>query len=302
MNKPKVLIVDDDLDMLEAYEQAFSEMPIDLAMTSDPLEAARIIASKKFAVILSDLRMPVMNGVQLASFIRSDKLNHDTKIFVISGAVTGDAIEKLERLGIVEIVEKPFKFNALTEKVSQIVFPPPKKPLGYSSSVVDICRTAGSEVMSYYIGSEITPNKPFIKTALLEGESTGAVIAIFGRRFFGSIALVIGKELRSTILRKLFPTEEGTEPPVVEDISGELVNQIAGSLKAKLAQQSVLINLGLPQLSISKDGTTAHLVSGRVMCLPFEFEGKHCQLEICLGDSLNWESFEETKAFEIFVS
>ena len=133
MSTPKILIVDDDTDMLEAYALAFSQMLVEVITTPDPLEAVRIIATTKFAVILSDLRMPVMTGVQLASYIRSDKLNHDTKLFIISGAVTDEAVEKLERLGIVEIIEKPVDFSALTEKVKQFAFPIVKKPLGYSS-------------------------------------------------------------------------------------------------------------------------------------------------------------------------
>ncbi len=302
MSSPNILIVDDDEDILEAYSLAFSQMLIEVTTTPDPLEAVRIIGTTKFAVILSDLRMPVMTGVQLAAHIRADKRNHDTKIFIISGAVTDEAIEKLNRLGVVEVVEKPVDFSALTEKVRDIVFPVVKKPLGYSSSLVDICRSSGSEVLGYYLGQGLTQKKPFLKSVPMGSETSAAVIAIFGRRVFGSIALVLENAFQSCVLRKLFPTQPGVEPPVVDDLVGELVNQISGSMKTKLAQQSVLINLGLPQISEAKNGTIAHLVSGRVMCIPFEYEGKQAQLEICLGDSLNWESFEESKLFEVFVS
>jgi two-component system chemotaxis response regulator CheY len=177
MGSPKILIVDDDEDMLEAYSLAFSQMLIDVTTTPDPLEAVRIMSTTKFAVILSDLRMPVMTGVQLAAKIRADKLNRDAKVFIISGAVTDEAIEKLNRLGVVEVVEKPVDFSALTEKVREIVFQVVKKPLGYSSSLVDMCRTAGSEVLSYYLGQGLTQKKPFLKSAPLGNETAAAVVA-----------------------------------------------------------------------------------------------------------------------------
>ena len=92
MSSPKILIVDDDEDMLEAYSLAFSQMLVEVTTTPDPLEAVRIMGTTKFAVVLSDLRMPVMTGVQLAAKIRANKLNRDAKVFIISGAVTDDAI------------------------------------------------------------------------------------------------------------------------------------------------------------------------------------------------------------------
>ena len=301
MEKKKILLVDDEAEMLETYRSVLDDDRYELVTTLDPLEAVKLLSSTKFSLVISDLRMPVMTGIQLAAYVKSEKLNRDTKFFVISGALTDDSIEKLARLGVFEVIDKPFDSVKLVEKIENTIFPIVKEKLGYSAVVAEILKISCAETLTYYLGEGLVSEKAFLKSEPMKHAKSAAIIPIFGRWVFGSATLVMDEGFYKNIKSKLFPTDDPMSIPDFDDLVGELLNQMVGSLKKNLLQHEVLVNLGLPRL-IPYYESHEYLVSGRTLCIPFNCNGSKCQVEFCLGNSLSFESKRETDAFTVFIS
>jgi CheY-like chemotaxis protein len=88
--KPRVLIVDDEPTILELLH-AFLGDKFSVEVAGGPVEALNILKEKKFDLIISDMKMPVMSGFQFIKEVRSNLLLK-TPVVVLTGDVQG-AIE-----------------------------------------------------------------------------------------------------------------------------------------------------------------------------------------------------------------
>jgi two-component system cell cycle sensor histidine kinase/response regulator CckA len=78
-----VLIVDDDPQILRLVEKILQHRKVTVLMTPRPLEAIRVCEEKPIDVLISDLKMPEMDGVKLAE--RVLKLHPEAHVLLISG-------------------------------------------------------------------------------------------------------------------------------------------------------------------------------------------------------------------------
>lgn len=112
-SKRRILIVDDDLSLLQALERALTETDGYDIVASDSFEdARRTLRSRKFDVLITDVRLGLFNGLQLAILARD--LHPDIRLIVISGfddtVLKSDAL----RLGAVFLVKPVTSADLLT--------------------------------------------------------------------------------------------------------------------------------------------------------------------------------------------
>lgn len=81
---PKVLVVDDDRSALYALSAVLAELPIRLVFATSGEEALRQVLKTEFAVILLDVRLPNMDGFEVAAAIRSLERTRRTPILFMS--------------------------------------------------------------------------------------------------------------------------------------------------------------------------------------------------------------------------
>ncbi|MFA5100922.1 MAG: response regulator, partial [Candidatus Omnitrophota bacterium] len=74
MIKPRVLLVDDDPDILDVLEITLSEENFEISKAHDGEEAMRIIKSKPLDLVLLDYNMPRMNGREVCMQVKKDIL------------------------------------------------------------------------------------------------------------------------------------------------------------------------------------------------------------------------------------
>lgn len=79
-----VLVVDDDLDLLDLYTELLGELGVELVSAQDGVEALRLALELKPALILTDWRMPRMDGVELCKALRSSGLSGRTLLVLHS--------------------------------------------------------------------------------------------------------------------------------------------------------------------------------------------------------------------------
>ncbi|MBI9070713.1 MAG: response regulator [Melioribacteraceae bacterium] len=102
----KVLFVDDDQNILNAYRRNLRGN-FDLTVALGPIEALKIVREKgPFAVVISDFKMPVMNGIELLSKIKN--INPDTVRIILTGhANLETAISAVNEGNIFRFLTKP---------------------------------------------------------------------------------------------------------------------------------------------------------------------------------------------------
>ncbi len=118
MNRPLVLVVDDDPDILDAICDILQGEGYRVARARHGLEALDRVTQQRPDLILLDLMMPVMDGLAFAQALRDRKLDEGLPIVVISA--DGNP-QKAAAVGAQVYLAKPFDIDALLSAVSRLV-------------------------------------------------------------------------------------------------------------------------------------------------------------------------------------
>jgi DNA-binding NtrC family response regulator len=110
-----VLIVDDDRNVLEVLDARLSSCGLNVYKADGGRKALKIIDSHRIDLVVSDVKMPEMDGMALLSEIIKLKPGLPV-IFLTAYANVPDAV-KAVKSGALDYVEKPFDGKALTEKI-----------------------------------------------------------------------------------------------------------------------------------------------------------------------------------------
>ena len=109
--RPRVMIVDDHLSMAEMLADGLTEKGFDaVALASSP-EAATRLADETFDVLVTDLRMPHVDGLELLKISRAAHPGRPVIVMTAYSAVES-AIESI-RQGAFHYLTKPFKLEEL---------------------------------------------------------------------------------------------------------------------------------------------------------------------------------------------
>lgn len=119
MSNKTILIADDSASMramLISTVEALGEFQIIEA--SSGFEALRLLPRKEVDLILTDINMPDINGLELLSYLRNNPNYVNIPVFIISSEAGGKDIEKGKLLGANEYVTKPFEPARLRELIA----------------------------------------------------------------------------------------------------------------------------------------------------------------------------------------
>jgi len=111
---PKLLIVDDEADIREFAKNFFSKRSIEVFTASGGREALGVISSEKPDLVLLDVRMEEMTGLEVLRVLRGEK--NLVKIIMVTGVENGESVKEAHDLGIAGYIHKPLVLEEL-EKV-----------------------------------------------------------------------------------------------------------------------------------------------------------------------------------------
>jgi CheY-like chemotaxis protein len=112
-----VLLVDDDPVNCEVGEAILNRLGHRSAIARNGAEAVALAGNQPFEIILMDLHMPDMDGVEAAARIRQLALQPMPRIIVVTADVSRSTRERLAAAGITRVVSKPILINALREAI-----------------------------------------------------------------------------------------------------------------------------------------------------------------------------------------
>lgn len=111
----KILLVDDESDFVETMAKRFGirKMPIDTAQSGQ--EALELLATRDYDVVILDVRMPGMDGLETLREIREK--NPLTEVIMLTGHASLEAGMQGMNLGAYDYILKPADFDELLDKV-----------------------------------------------------------------------------------------------------------------------------------------------------------------------------------------
>ena len=107
MKKKRVLIIDDEENMLHMLKTILSKEGYEIELARDGREGLVKAASSRFDMVLCDLRMPEMDGIDFLNGLKEKKL--DQTIIMMSAYGTIDAALEAMKKGAYDYISKPFK-------------------------------------------------------------------------------------------------------------------------------------------------------------------------------------------------
>jgi CheY-like chemotaxis protein len=103
----KVLLVEDNTDCRELLAAVLSQLGYQVLQAKDGAEAIQKAVKEKPDLILMDLRMPNMDGIQATSCLRESEITRDTPIIICSALIQRQQQESALKSGAHEVVTKP---------------------------------------------------------------------------------------------------------------------------------------------------------------------------------------------------
>jgi two-component system, chemotaxis family, chemotaxis protein CheY len=116
----KVLIVEDSRatrEMLAAAVQTLGSVEVHTVISG--FEALKVLPRHRFALIITDINMPDINGLELINFVKKNPHYRDTPLFVVTTEGRDQDRARGLQLGANEYVVKPFDPELLAELVKR---------------------------------------------------------------------------------------------------------------------------------------------------------------------------------------
>lgn len=124
MNR-KVLVVDDEPEVTFSLQAFFLAKGYEMLTALDGVQALKVLRTQPVDLVLLDMKMPGVNGVEVLNFIRSECPS--TKVVVVT-AYDAQFQDRVEQLGVDGFLIKPFGIQALTRTVEDVLLGKPIRP------------------------------------------------------------------------------------------------------------------------------------------------------------------------------
>jgi DNA-binding NtrC family response regulator len=116
----RILIVDDEKDMLALLQRLISEdTDHDVITETDPLKALELFKERPFDLVITDLKMPKMDGIRLLESVR--KMNPHVSVVMMTAYGTIETAVEATRKGAYDYITKPFRRERIVVTVNKVM-------------------------------------------------------------------------------------------------------------------------------------------------------------------------------------
>lgn len=122
LNKKSVLLIDDEEEIKSLMANYLVRSQVEenrIVFASDGKEALSKIQNQEFGLIIVDLIMPKMGGLQLIKEIKQRAKYKDIPVLIISGNLEAESVKSAMSMGIHNIIVKPFTYNIFLERIGR---------------------------------------------------------------------------------------------------------------------------------------------------------------------------------------
>jgi DNA-binding NtrC family response regulator len=219
--KARILVVDDEAPMRESLKDWLMEEGYEVGLAASGQEAVAMARKKRWDVILLDLKMPGMDGVETLQRLKGKEVNTEAEILMMTAYATVDTAVQAMKEGAFDYLVKPFSPDEIEMQIKKIVAHRElvlenillRQKLEERSEYDEIIGKSDAMQKIYDLISQVAPTD---STVLITGESgTGKELiaqAIHGnsqRCYMPFIAVSCGALPDSLLESELFGYEKG---------------------------------------------------------------------------------------------
>jgi len=117
MTRTKILLVDDEVEFASALAERLQMRNYDVRTASNGLEAMALFHESPPDVVLLDLRIPGMDGLEILSNIK--KFDPSIEVLMLTGHGDRESVQKGMQTGALEYIMKPIDIDELTSKINR---------------------------------------------------------------------------------------------------------------------------------------------------------------------------------------
>ena len=121
-NKKKVLIVDDEVHIVHVVATKFRNNGYEVISASNGQQAYELVCEQKPDIIVTDLQMPVMTGMEFVEKLRGNEATKDIPVIMLTARSFSLDAEQQERLGVSQCLSKPFSPKELLRNVEDVLY------------------------------------------------------------------------------------------------------------------------------------------------------------------------------------
>ncbi len=119
-DRPYVICADDDHDILALVALRLERSGFDVATANDGEEALALARARRPVVVVLDVMMPRLDGVDLVKTLRTDAELGDVKIVLLSARAQDTDVAGGHEAGADAYLDKPFKYTDLAEEIERL--------------------------------------------------------------------------------------------------------------------------------------------------------------------------------------
>jgi DNA-binding NtrC family response regulator len=110
-----IMILDDEPIVCERLRSTLEKVNLNIETFTNPNEAIKRFAEKKFQVLVTDLKMKEMDGIEVLKLVQ--KVSPETQVIIITGFATVEKAREALKIGAYDFIAKPFKLSQLRDLV-----------------------------------------------------------------------------------------------------------------------------------------------------------------------------------------
>ncbi len=118
--KIKILVIDDDGAFREFIKDALDVFSnFELREASDGMQGVLLIGTWQPDLVILDLRMPNMNGIDFCRLLRQNEDTEDVKVIITSAHLSAEAKAEILKLSVDVVLEKPVRLGSIVAAVEK---------------------------------------------------------------------------------------------------------------------------------------------------------------------------------------
>lgn len=117
----RLMVVDDEPIVGKRLKQVFGKIGFEIETYTDSASALAAMAEKSFDIVVTDLKMEGIDGIEVLKRVR--KMNPATRVIIITGYASPNTAELAQQHGVFAFLAKPFRLDELKQVIYRAMEP-----------------------------------------------------------------------------------------------------------------------------------------------------------------------------------
>ena len=116
----RILVIDDELDMLMLLRMIIEDnTDYEVDTTNNPSEALKMVMENDYDLVISDLKMPGMDGLELFDEVKGMK--PDLPLIIITAYGSLETADEAMKMGVADFITKPFRKDSILFTINRVL-------------------------------------------------------------------------------------------------------------------------------------------------------------------------------------